>query len=131
MSLLSFYRAALCIAVLSYLVLWYFPYMDKYLDSGQQEFLSYSGSWAIYLLPDWLSWSLFIAWNVGALGMLLMRRLGRFIFLISVVLLIPLNILAGFTVISPPEALLSHVVTSSEAVVLTLAYFSPLKERFW
>jgi len=68
---------------------------------------------------------------VGALGMILHRKIGRLIFLITSISLIPLNIVNGISVMLAPEALLSHISTSLEAAALSIAYFSPLKDKFW
>jgi len=116
---------------LTYSAYWFFPYLYGYFDSDQQSLLSYSGAWSIYIFPNWFYWILFLAWMVGALGMILMRKIGRLIFLFSVIILIPLSILGGFVVLSPPEVLLGYMTTILEVFALSLAYFSPLREKFW
>ena len=131
MNILAIYRFSLVSVVLTYSAYWFFPFMYGYFEDAQQEFLSYGGSWSIYYFPTWFYWSLYILWLIGALGMLLMRKLGRLIFLCTVIILMPISILTGFVVQSPPEVFLGYVTTSLEAFVLTLAFFSPIREKFW
>ena len=96
-----------------------------------QYILSFSGSSAMYIFPNWVWNIILVLWLIGALGMLLHRKAGRLIFLIVSICLIPINILNGVNVTLAPEALLSHISTSLEAVTLSMAYFSPLKDKFW
>ena len=124
----NLYRTLLVAGTLSYVAYFIFPYI--YRDEATDLLLSYAGYKAIYIFPEWVHWTMFVAWLVAAAGMFLYIKRARTLFLILMAVTFPLSILSGVTIMTAPETLLLDTANIFDGVVIALAYFSSLASRF-
>ncbi len=131
MKLLKIYQISLIASCLLYLGYWFAPWLYGYLDSESQGILSYGGIKASFYLPDWF-WDLFLVLNLIAyLGMFLFRKVFRTLYVTLIVLSYPLASLSGMVVMTGVEGVIISIVALLDGVVITLAYLTELRNKFY
>lgn len=131
MQLTKVFRIALVVGSVAYAVYWFLPYSYGYLDSETGYLLSYAGYGAMYSGNEFIDIAIFMAWLISAFGMFFFRKVARSIFLILVVTNIVAVPLYGISVETAGGAMMLDVAHIADGMVLALAYFSPVKDRFY
>jgi hypothetical protein len=107
------------------------PYFDgPWLTEKELDVLSYGGYNAAVQLPDIFRWLWLVAWFVAAGGMLFFLGWARLLFLSWLVLSAFVVAVGGMQTQTAAEGFLSDAGSVFDGMLVALAYFSSLKDRF-
>ncbi len=127
----AFFRGLVILSTFSYLVCVFSPWLiPGCLFAENYDLLAWDGRTAAFTLPAWIERALVALWIAVAVGLWRFNRWARGTFLALTVLSLIMTALGGMDVRLAFEAVLEDAVALIDGVILALAYFSPLKEKF-
>ena len=131
MNLLKTYQVSLIISCLLYVAYWFAPWLYGYLDAESQQILSFGGAKASIYFPDWV-WNIYLALTIiSYIGMFLFRKAFRTLFVLLLVVSLPFDTLTGMSVMTGIEYVALTVSNILSGVIITLAYFTELRNKFY
>jgi len=131
MKLLRIYQASVIISCILYVAYWFSPWLYGYLDSEVQSVLSWGGYKSAFDLPQWF-WNIYLTLNIiSYIGMFLLRKVFRALFLILIVVSYPLSSIGGMSVMTGLEVILIDISTFLAGFIIALAYYSDIKNEFY
>ncbi len=125
------FRISVVVGVIAYSAYWFLPYTYGYLRADVGEVLSYAGYGAIYSGSEVVDLLMFVVWMVGAFGMFFHRKIARNLFLFSIVASLGMAPLYGMFVETSGGVVLIDMAHIAFGMALALAYFSPVKDKFY
>ena len=113
-------------------VLWfYFPYIDPlFFDEERLGAWELSGLDAKFEFPAWYNYLWMAFWAVVAFGLYQFNAWSRELLIIGYIIGYFLSPIHGTEIQSPLSASVSNLNTLIDGVILGMAYFSPVAERF-
>ena len=131
MNLLKTYQASLIISCVLYVSFWFAPWLYGFLDAESQQILSYGGVKSSIYFPDWI-WNIYLTLTIFSyVGMFLLRKAFRTLFVLILVVSIPFDTLTGMSVMTGIESAAMTVSNLLSGVVIALAYFTELRNKFY
>ncbi len=131
MNLLRIYHISLIASCVLYLAYWFAPWLYGYLDTESQQILALEGSKATLTLPV-VFWDFYLFFTlVSYVGMFLLRKAFRTLFIVLLVGIFPVQSLMGIGVTTGIESVIVEISTLLTGVVIALAYFTELKDKFY
>lgn len=130
MKLITVYKTAITLSGFFFLLYWFAPWGYSVFSLESQNLLSYSGYNAVIAIPEAITWILFIGHITSYIGMLLLRKHFRLLFLLMTIISILQGPLNGISIISPIEVLLIDISTILRGFALALAYYSRVTDYF-
>lgn len=107
------------------------PYVEShFLSFDTIELLNRNREAALITLPGGISWLITFLYLAMAVGLYQFSASARAAFVVFSVGIGVLGLFSGVSVTSPIVGFLSTVITMADGAILTLAYATPLKERF-
>jgi hypothetical protein len=131
MKSIKVYYTALIISAVFFLMYWFAPWGYQYLAQEKQSLLSYHSYGSVIGESEYLYWGFFSAMVIGYVGMLLFRKLFRLWFVSLIVISLILSPLFGMSIITGIEVFIIDTSTILSGFVIALAYFTPLKDKFY
>ena len=131
MTLLKIYQLSLILSCGSFLAYWYAPWLYGYLDSETQGILAWGGHKAAIEMPEWFVYIYLVVIMLSYIGMYLFKKAFRTLFLVLTVVSYPLATISGMSVINGVEVAVVDLSTLLTGIIIALAYFSKLNERFY
>lgn len=131
MKILNIYWAALFVSATFFLMYWFAPWAYGTLDPETQSMLSFGGTDSLVSIPEWWYWFHLVIVLVGYGGMFLLRKIFRWWFLGAFVLGLLLSPVYGTSIITGIEVFIIDTSTFLSGFILALAFFSPLKNKFY
>lgn len=131
MTSLRIYQISVITACALFVAYWFSPWLYGYLDAESQGILSWGGYKSAIDLPEWLWDCYLLLIIVSYIGMFLLRKAFRTLFLIITIASFPLAMVNGMSVITGMEVVLIDLSTFLDGFIIALAYFSNLKEKFY
>jgi len=125
------FRVAVIVTAVTYSVYWLLPYSYGYLDPEVGSLLSCSGFKSIYVIGEYVSIALLILLLYGCWGMYFYRKIGRNAFLIAMLAATAMTPLHGVVVETAGGVMLIDIAHVASGMVLALAYFSPIRDKFY
>lgn len=126
------FRALIIVNVLFYLSALTLPYIDgSWLTEKELDVLSYLGYEALIVLPSFAHWFILISWFSIILAMYFFVPVSRLFFLAWLVLTTMLVIVSGMNVMTSLDAFHSDMGNILDGVILSMAYFSGVSQRFF
>ncbi len=114
-----------------YLLWFHFPYVDPFLfDETSVELWALSGIDAKFDFPTWYGYLWVLYWILVAVGLFQFYRWSRDALIIGYVLGFLLAPIYGTVLESPASTALGDLNTLLDGIVLGMAYFSPLADKF-
>ena len=110
---------------------WFAPWGYGYLAQEKQSLLSYNGYGSLVGESEYFYWGFFLAMVTGYIGMLLFRKLFRLWFVSLIVIGLILSPIFGMSILTGIEAFIFDTSTILSGFVIALAYFTPLKDKFY
>ena len=113
-------------------VLWYcFPYLDPHLFNQERLVIwSYSGFDAKFEFPQWHSYLWLAFWVVVTYGLYRFAKWSRDALIIGYIVGYFLAPIYGTDIQSPVSSVLGDLTTLLDGIIIGMAYFSPVAERF-
>ena len=113
------------------LVYWFAPWFYGYLDSETQQILSWGGYKSALSVQNWF-WNIFLFFSIiSYVGIFLLRKVFRTLFLVIVISSLALSSVSGMSVITGFEVLIIDASTMLNGFIIAIAYFSELKSKFY
>ena len=106
------------------------PWMYGTLDSETQSLLSYSGWNSMFVVPEWVFWVMLLANLAGYIGMFMYKKFFRLLFSLILVVSILLSPIFGMSIITGIEVFFIDASMLLAGIVLALAYFTPINDKF-
>jgi len=131
MKLIRIYHSAILVSATFYLMYMFAPWVYQLLNSDIQSLLSYGGVDAYFEFPEWLFWGHLLGNLAGYIGMAFFRKAFRALFLIVTIGGLLVAPLYGISIITGIEVFLVDASTLLSGLVIALAYFTTLNERFY
>lgn len=131
MTLLRTYQLSVIASCILFVAYWFAPWLYGYLDSETQGILAWGGHKSAIDLPEWFWNGLLLLIIVSYIGMFLLRKAFRTLFLVVTIALFPLSLIGGMSVITGMEVVIIDISTLLSGFIIALAYFSNLKEKFY
>jgi len=131
MKLIRIYHAAIVVSAMLYLMYMFAPWVYQFLNPEIQSLLSYGGAGAYIDFPEWLFWGHLFGNLAGYIGMAFFRKAFRVLFLIVTIGSLLVSPLYGISIITGIEVFLVDASTLLSGLVIALAYFTTLNERFY
>ena len=131
MKLETVYRAAIISGALAYILFWFMPYTYGYFDGEIQAILSYTGYASIISFNETTGWLLFFMFLACSFGMFFYRKIFRTAFLMLIIFTTTLIPLLGLAVMTSVDTLFINITNIMDGVALAMAYFSPIKDKFY
>jgi len=113
-------------------VLWfYFPYVDALLyDEWRVDIWNQSGFDAKFDFPGWHFYLWLVYWPVVWYGLFNFYRWSRDALIIGYILSYFLAPIYGTSIQSPVSGVVGNLSTLLDGIIIGMAYFSPLADRF-
>lgn len=113
-------------------VLWfYFPYLDPYLfDDERLAIWDYTGFDAKFEFPLWHYYLWLAFWAVVTYGLYNFAKWSRDLLIIGYIVGYFLAPVYGTAIQSPVSSVLGNLNTLLDGIIIGMAYFSPVAERF-
>ena len=131
MKIETFYRTCIIVGAILYIAFWFMPYSYGYYNGEIQSLLSYTGFAATIQFSDTVSWIIFFMFLFCSLGMYLYRKIFRTAFLLLLTTITIISSLTGVSVITGVDVMLNDITSILDGAVLAMAYFSPIKDKFY
>jgi hypothetical protein len=113
-------------------VLWfYFPYLDPFLfDEERLAVWGYSGFDTKFEFPHWHYYLWLAFWTVVTYGLYNFAKWSRDVLIVGYIVGYFLAPIYGTAIQSPLSSVLGNLSTLLDGIIIGMAYFSPLAERF-
>ena len=131
MTLLKIYQLSVITSCVLFVAYWYAPWLYGYLDSESQGILAWGGHKSSYELPEWFSNAYLVIMIISYIGMLLLRKAFRTLFLILTIISFPIALISGMSVITGIEVVIIDISTLLSGFIIAIAYYSKLNEQFY
>ena len=119
------------VSATAFLLLWFELYLvGSFLAAETWDALTWEGYGAILPLPPSFAWLKMLLWVAVAIGMYTFSASARLLYLILFTFDMITTLGSGILVSTSWGGLLADLTTFSDGIVLTLAYFSPLRAEF-
>lgn len=129
-NIITVYLSSVIAGCAFYVMYWFAPWAYGLFPGETQSILSYSSFDAWFEIPEWFSWGLFLTMLISYAGMFLFVKMFRTIFLVLNVVVILSSPVYGVSILTGLEVILVDASTLLSGVILGIAYFSPVSERF-
>jgi len=110
---------------------WFSPWLYGYLDTETQSILAWGGYKAALNLPEWFWNAYLLITIVSYIGMFLLRKIFRTLFLVVMIFSFPITFIGGIYVMTGIEVILIDLSTLLTGFIIALAYYSNLKKHFY
>lgn len=125
------FRVLIVIDILLYLSALTLPLIDgSWLSEKELDVLSYLGYEALVVMPSFVHWFILISWFSIIIAMYFFVPVSRLFFLAWLILTTILVIISGMNVMTPLDAFHSDMGNILDGVILSMAYFSGVSQRF-
>ena len=131
MKLVHIYWLSIALSATFFLMYWYAPWLYGYLDPVSQSILSNDNYGAMFNLPEWWFQVYLVLVLFGYAGLLKFRSFFRWWFVVVMVFSLITSPIYGMNVITGIEVFIIDTSTMLNGFIIALAFFSPLKERFY
>ena len=131
MDIVTFFRR-LVIGTTAMYVLWLgLPWIqDAYVPTEIADALSWYGFGAVLPLPTGIAWLVALLYVPVAIGLCSFSRSARWLFVALTGFILVWSLFGGLHVETALGATLGSIVTLGDGAIITLAFTSPLQERF-
>ena len=104
---------------------------NKASTEDESVFVTETSNWPpLSDVPYWLAWTLLLTGLIAAVGLCMEQRWGRTLFVATFAAAVISTPLTEFYVSSGWASLISYLATTTEGMIIALAYFSPVKRMF-
>ena len=125
------FRSLVLLSLGLYVLWFFFPYLDPYLfDEERLAIWDYSGFDSKFEFPLWHSYLWLAFWAVVTYGLYNFAKWSRDVLIIGYIVSYFLAPIYGTTIQSPLSSVLGDLTTLVDGIVVGMAYFSPVAERF-
>lgn len=129
--MIRIFRSLVLISFGLYVLWFFFPWLEPSLyDEERLAIWGSSGFDAKLVLPDWYFYLWFAYWGVVAYGLYSFFGWSRDALIIGYIIGFFLTPVSGTTIQSPISEVLEGLNVLLDGVVIGMAYFSPIAERF-
>ncbi len=131
MTLLRTYQLSVFTSCIMFVAYWFSPWLYGYLDTETQSILAWGGYKAALNLPEWFWNAYLLITIVSYIGMFLLRKIFRTLFLVVMIFSFPITFIGGIYVMTGIEVILIDLSTLLTGFIIALAYYSNLKKHFY
>ena len=105
--------------------------MNNASTEDESVFVTENSNWPpLSDVPYWLAWILLLTGLIAAVGLCLEHRWGRTLFVATFAAAVISTPLTEFYVTSGWASVFGYLATTTEGMIIALAYFSPVKRMF-
>lgn len=129
--MIAIFRLLVVIQALLTALYWLLPYFDyHWLSVDELLVLEESGTGAVFIAGSSFAWTIFTVWMALSLGLYFFVRLAREAFVVFYLATFGLALFMGVQVLTPLEQVVLGVLQVGDGMLIAVAYFTSVSQKF-
>lgn len=131
MSQTFIFRTLIIVSIITYVSWTAIPFFDvPYHSERTLNLLSYSGSDALIIVPNYILWFIFSLWIILSIAIFNYWQYARVTYLVMLVISFFFVFISGLSIQTPVEILFVSITNILDGAIIAMAYFSQVSNQF-
>ena len=125
------FRTLIIVSIITYVSWTAIPFFDvPYYSERTLNLLSYNGSDALIIVPNYILWFIFSLWIILSIAIFNYWRYARVAYLVMLVISFFFVFISGLSIQTPVEILFVSITNILDGAIIAMAYFSQVSNQF-